>query len=587
MQRVDLAWPWDWRVPAMSCLHARGGIQRLEFAIQGASIVTMKSPARSVLKRFFVIVALLTIASSGGAAFAQQSNSTEDDGLLGDDFARDTGAIIVTANRLGRGNLFEAVETPEDSCLAKAPGLGESEPGFTIDASGMRRLRDLEKVRRSTRAGTIFVSGGSFVGADFRRAKLYDMCFFSTDLSQTNWSGLSAAGLGFVGVDLTGADMSQTQLPFVLFRNARLGLVNARGADWQNGRIDGGWEGSLRELDLAGADLTGFEIVCGTSAEDGCPTERGGIDLTGANLRRASFHSFYVSDIELADARIDQTEMALDHLVFLDDARLVGPIVLRSPRRAIMLFPGEAKQLADADEVNGEGMNVCGEAISAAEQIICDAPGSAPRTLLQSVAQLEQQASGSEGYAERHEAWKASRDACLQFNDGDQRLNCISQLYTAREAELRSGMGAPGWIEPGSYRLFLSREAAYPTRAAQPGLYGRILPILLDSAVAAVIVRANGDGKADTKGMTADGCFFEADDLAYDADAGALAFWKPGGRRKPPVMEEPLLALSGDQAEVIEAGLARAGDCASDDPFPMLEEIELGGDLLATVWERF
>lgn len=544
---------------------------------------------RSLRRQAFALVACGFVLASAAIGLAQEPDTSppRDEGLLGDDFARDTGAIIVTANRLGRGNLFEAVDVPEDTCLARAPALGEGEPGFTIDASEMRRVRELERVRRRTRAGTIFVSGGAFVGADFRRAKLHDMCFFGTDLSQTDWSGASASGLGFVDVDLTGATMAQSALPFVLFRDAKLGLVDARGADWRNGRVDGGWSGSLRELDLAGANLTGFEIVCGSSADDGCPTERGGIDLTGANLRRASFHSFYVGDMELADARIDQTEMALDHLPLIDDARLVGPIVLRSQRRAIMLFPGEAKDLADIDDAGVEGPDLCAGTPDPAEQVLCQEPGSGPRALLRSVAQLEERARESEGFAERQEAWRASRDACLQFTDPDQRFTCIEQLFTARQDELREQSGLPAWMEQGRYRLFLSREAAYPTSSARPGLYGRILPILLDSAVAAVIVQAEGDGRAAVKGVSVDGCYFEAEDLAYDPGEGTLAYWKPGGRRKPPVIEEALIAIEGDGAQVVEAGLERAGGCAGAAPFPALEEVELADELLQTVWERF
>lgn len=565
-------------------------------AAQTASNVAMRYSANSAARRSFASIAAALIIGGIVPAVAQEprrsDNSSvtsprENEGLLGDDFARDTGAIIVTANRLGRGNLFEPVDIPEDACLAKAPSVGAPEPGFAIDASEMRRVRDLERVRRQTRAGTIFVSGGMFVGANFRRAKLYDMCFFGTDLSQTDWSGLSAQGLGFVGVDLTGANFTQTDLPFVLFRDSKLGLVDARGANWADGRIDGGWGGSLRELNLAGADLTGFEIVCGTSAHDGCPTERSGIDLTDANLRRASIHSFYVSDIALSGARIDQTEMALDHLQLLDEARLVGPIVLRSPRRAMMLFPGEVSELANGAESDDLAADICAEVQAPALQLFCTAPGSEPRTMLKSIMQLERAASGSANYAERRAAWAASRDACMELSDPDQQLTCIRQLYLARQSELREGQGTPDWLEAGSYRLFVSREAAYPTDAAKPGLYGRILPILLDSAVAAVIIRGDEEAIASAKGMTLDGCFFEAEGLAYDPQTGALAFHTPATGRQPAVIEEPLIALLGSEADVLDEGLARVGGCPPDDPFPRLEEIELDDQLLNTIWERF
>ena len=538
-------------------------------------------------------LAALSLAGWSSLAQARQDPAPRerqaDEGVLGDDFARDTGAIIVTADRPGGGNLFEPVEVPTDSCLATAPAIGSRSPGFAIDASAMRSVRELERVRKKTQAGTIFVTGASFVGADFSRAKLHDMCFFKSDLSQSDWSDLSATGLGFVETDLTGANFSGSTLPFVLFRDARLGLVNANGASWQQGRVDGGWDGSLRELDLTDADLTGFEIVCGTSADDGCPTERGGIVMAGANLRRASLHSFYVGDLVLAGARIDQTELALDQLRFLEGARLAGPIVLRSPRRAIMLFPGEVAALADTAETASDETGVCMDPGDRALAMLCAEPGSATRSLLESVAQLEEGSSAFEDYAERRVVWLSSRDSCFGLPDGEQQLECLRTAYTARQAALRDRAGNPQWLAEAGYRLFLSREAAYPTVEASPGLYGRILPVLLDSAVAAIMVRTDGEGQAAAKGVSEDGCYFEVENLAYDAGEAALSFSKAGRRASDPrVLEEALIGLSGTGAKVRDAGLARAaGSCASDNPFPQLEEIELDERLLASIWERF
>jgi uncharacterized protein YjbI with pentapeptide repeats len=191
-------------------------------------------------------------AAMHGPAMAQTAQATPanaaQNGLLGDQFAEDSGAIIVTAQRQTRGNLFEDVPIPPESCLASAPALGAGTPGFTIDGSDFRRVRDLEKVRKQTKAGTIFVSGGNFVGEDFRKAKLDNMCFFGADFSQTNWTGFAGTGLGFVNVDLTGARMANSRLRYVLLRDTKLRLIDARGASWQNGQIDGGWNGSLRRL---------------------------------------------------------------------------------------------------------------------------------------------------------------------------------------------------------------------------------------------------------------------------------------------------------------------------------------------------
>lgn len=557
---------------------------------------------RSTARRVLFGMACFTLAAAYGTATAQQAAEaqapeTPQHGLLGDDFARDTGAIIVTADRMKDGNLFEAVETPTDSCLANAPQLGAGNPGFAIDAKGLTKVRQLEQIRRKTRAGTIFISGGNFAGADFRKAQLYNMCFFGTDLSQTDWTGLAAAGLGFVGADLTGAQMANTNLPDVLFRNAKLGLVNAAGARWKQGRLDGGWEGSLRGLDLTGADLTDFRFVCGTAADDGCPTERAGIIMTGANLRRASVHTLFVSDLALAGARIDQTELALDHLRLLQGAQLAGPIILRSPRRAVMLFPTEVDRLTEVAQAAQAETALCPDPAqpgAAPEQdqraltILCATPGSAPRDLLRSVAALERSSQASAGYAERQQRWMAQRDACLTMTNADEQAACITTSYSARQAALRKALGQPEWLSVQGYRLFLSREAAFPTDTSEPGLYGRILPVLLDSAVAAVIVRTDGAGRADVSGVALDGCVFEATALIYDIENAQLGFAGRRRRGAPVPFEAPLLALTGRSAAVMEVGLARAAPaCGPNNPYPQLEEIALDERLLADIWDRF
>ena len=539
------------------------------------------------------IAAFGSLGALGGVypAAAQNSPSapSSNNSILGDDFARDTGAIIVTASRFKDGNLFETVDVPDDACLANAPRLGENNPGFAIDASGMRRVRDLQRIRRKTRAGTIFITGGKFVGAKLKKAKLYNMCFFGTDFSQTDWTGFSGSGLGFVDVDLSGARMAGARLPYVLIRDTKLAQVDARQADWSNGRIDGGWSGSMRNLDLTGANLTNFRIACGTTALDGCPTEREGISLKEANLRRASFYGFFWPETDLSGATIDQTELALDHLTSLDGARLVGPVVLRSPRRAIMLFPGEVERLVESAQRMEKSAEPCAGAMAEpALQLMCDVPGSQTRSLLSSVASLEQQSMAKAGYAQRRAAWISSRNACLDLSTEDQQIGCIQSAYQARQSYLRGDAGAPNWMNRSGYRLFVSSEVVYPTTGGEPGLYGRILPILLDSAVAAVIVKTDGNGRADAKGIALDGCFFETSGLAYNAEEGTLNFARRTRRRRGRItMQEPLLGFAGQSANVREEGLARFEGCSARADFPRMEALELDNSLLETMWDRF
>lgn len=532
---------------------------------------------------------LLVLCAS--LAFAGTTRAQDNrDGILGDAFATESGAIVVTGERLG-SNLFEAVEIPETSCLAGAPEVGSDTPGFVIDATGFKRVRDLERVRKRTRAGTIYVSGAKLVGADMRKADLHDMCFFASDLSQTDWTGFEGSGLGFVDTDLTGAKMARAMLPYVLFRSVKLAEVDARQADFSNGQMDGSWTGSVRNLDLSGANLTGFRIRCGESDVDGCPAEREGVVLAGANLRRASLYDFYLPGTDFSGATIDQTERSLDYLPKLAGARLVGPVVIRSDRRAIMLFPGEVERMADAH--SGEAANdadPCSQPVVGALAILCAQPGSETRALLRSVANLEENARGQGGYAERARAWAETRDACLEVAEEDPRIACLASAYRSRQTELREGAGAPGWLTRPGYRLFVSSEAAFETASGQPGLYGRILPILLDAASAAVIVRVEENGAASARGIAAGGCSFDAYGLSFVAQTGTLNLTTVAGRgrRARRVPGDALLSFAGGDATVAPEAVASMDSCAAEaDAFPRLRNIELDDDLLADIYLRF
>ena len=535
----------------------------------------MPATARQLCSTLAVLLSLSALAP---AAKAQSS-------IFGDEFAQESGAIVVQGNRgAGRG-LFDTAPVPEDSCLANAPDVGAEKPGFVIDASGLRRIRDLERLRRNTRAGTIYVDGGNFAGQRLRGAALYDMCFFGSDFSQTDWTGFAGSGLGFVGANLTGARMAGTSLPFVLFRDATLADVDARQAVWTDGQLDGGWEGSVRNLDLTGSNLTGFRVECGTNALNGCPTDREGLRLASANLRRASFYPFFFPELDLTGATIDQTELALDHLRFLDDAQLLGPVVLRSTRRALMLFPSEVRALGTADGPTGGGADPCFDAAEEALLIACSVPGSEVASLLRSVARLEAEAADGSGYADALAAWQATRDACLDNTREEYRQTCIVDSYRVREATLRSAGGAPDWLTQPGYRLFLSSEAAFPTGPDNPGLTSRILPIMLDSAVAAIIVRIDANGTIAARGTTDGGCYFSADGLIYEADSGRIALGEGQGRRRR--AGEPLLILNSGSVEVANEGLSQLAACTADDAFPRLSPVMLGGDLLGDIYRRF
>jgi uncharacterized protein YjbI with pentapeptide repeats len=93
----------------------------------------------------------------------------------------------------------------------------------------------------------------------------------------------------------------------------------------------------VENLRLDGADLTGFRFDCGITLDDGCPVYQGGgpISLRGANLAGANLFGV----VDLADARIDGTEIGPGQLHDLRTARIEGPIRLRGGDATVEVSP--------------------------------------------------------------------------------------------------------------------------------------------------------------------------------------------------------------------------------------------------------
>lgn len=541
----------------------------------------LQSPCGSTRRRFprtaAVIVCFALFATSPIAAQEVVQDTTE--GERFDDLGAQVGAIVVTGKRLG-DDLFEAVPIPESTCLAASPALGAEEPAFAIDASRMRKISDLEKVRKRTREGVIFVKGGSFVGADLEGARLQDMCFFGTDFSQSDWRKFSGRGMGFVSVNLSGAQMAGAQMPYILLRDANLSDVNAQGANFQFGRLDGGWSGSVRNLVLDQADLTSFKIVCGSTQADGCPADRSGLSLKGANLRRASIYSFLLPDIDLTETLVDQTELGMDHLTHIDGARLIGPVIVRSDRRAMMLFPVEARGLGKASTAAVPVDRRCDNPQSPADRAVCAVPGSEMRALVREIASLEGKVSGRPNFARARAQFETTRDTCLTKAE-DLRAPCLLAAYGERSRSLRAQAGPPEWVREPGYRLFMSSEAAIGRGGTAP-IYGRILPILLDSANSILLVKVHPRGRIDAKGFGEGGCSFEATNLRYDPTTGNLVI--PARRGSG----TPLVTLTGGEAQVSREALTGAnGGCGPSGSFARMREIELDETLLGELYLSF
>ena len=296
-----------------------------------------------------------------------------------------------------------------------------------IDGAAIRGRDSLVALRRARGDALITVAGGDFSGADFRGARLHNICFLDTVFAGSNWSGVEAPGVGFVRASLSGANLRGARMADVLFREPDLEDADASGADFSGGRLDGGWNGSVENLRLDRANLTGFNFACGGTISDGCPVD-GEMSLRGTDLTRASIHSYgRVSD--WTGARLDRTEVSFYELTRLRDAVVAGPLLVRGGDSVAALSPAEHRALLPhmrAREDSATPSFDCARAASPTEALICGESGGTLRWLDRTVAALYRRAGAAA--AESQVAWLRRRDRC-PVTQSIPDLACVQQSY--------------------------------------------------------------------------------------------------------------------------------------------------------------
>jgi uncharacterized protein YjbI with pentapeptide repeats len=432
--------------------------------------------------------------------------------------------------------------------------------GRTLNAQSLAVLR------RRRGAATITVVGGAFRGADFRAARLRNVCFLDTDLSGSDWRGADASGVGFVRANLARARLEGARMPFVALREPKMEGVNAAAADLSGGRLDGGWDGSMDRLVLERANLRGFRFDCGITIGDSCASAAGvnlrNADLTGARL------SDWNGEADLTGARIDNTRIALHQLRDIADAALAGPILLPTGDGDLPISAAEhavlLTQLA-ADTAPSDAPSFdCARARSRAERAICAADAYELRELDRSLSAIYRRAAAADpAVAARQRAWLAEREACAPA--------CLPRMYEARIGELIAGMGRPTWARPGARALFVGGRTDFADTFRSHPLYLKILPAILEDGFARVLVRVNADGTIDADGDAIGGnahsCTLGGERLRFDPRTG----WysgpfqaRPEDPREWSARPMPVLRFLGDTAEVYRNGVAGWGENSLD-----------------------
>ncbi len=497
-------------------------------------------------------------------------------------------------------SLFPSAPPPPDSCIAKVGPVGDTS-AFTnaIDGSQFKDPSKLQKLRKKQKTGTIFVRGGNFEGSKIRKLRLSNMCFIDANFRYTNWEDFKGTGLGFINTDMTGARLTNGQMSYTLFRDIILADVDATGVDISHGRLDGGWKGSMRGLVLNKANLTGFRVECGYTPENGCPFDREGLKLAGANLTKASFYAFDFPDADLTGAIMDQTEIGLQHMARMSGAKLVGSMVVRSHNSAAIYMPVEYARLSRALKAGTDGMASfdCGGVASVVKKAICASSGSELRRLDREVARLDQDVlRRNRNFTADRRAWERSVEGKCAGLPGDDIAECLKREYRDRREYLIARAGAPEWLKPDHYALFIASEAPISEDFLKSELFLRVRPVLFDAAPSKVMVHVERNGRITAKGGAMGQCQLLGNDLMFDRNTGWISGGgTPGTRRRPGIPGFPVLQTIGDELKVYRDGtmVSDNGDtrpspyvrCGSQGSFTLMQMVPLSQPELAQIWE--
>jgi uncharacterized protein YjbI with pentapeptide repeats len=426
-----------------------------------------------------------------------------------------------------------------------------------VDGSSVNGVAGLTRLR-AERKGPIVVKGGNFAGADFRNARLSNICFVETDLSRSDWSDADAPGSAFVDADLEGAKLNRARLTRILLRQANLKDVKAVEADLSGGKLDGGWNGSVENFDLHGARLIGFRFQCGITVGDGCPLG-GDMRLRNADLTDASLAGFFrISD--WSSARLDRTELSLAHLAQSHSAFPAGPVRVRGGDTVVELSPEEYRALMPlvtfTPAVDPMASFDCAAARNPAEKAICSADNDQLRISDLELADLYQLARASDtSLTGDQQAWLRRRDACGADAE------CLAARYEERKGQLIGRLGPPAWARPGAFALFVQPELQFSASGKDHPLYRRLLPALIDGAFARVVVRVNRDGSIDAGGDAVGGnahlCSLAGERLTFDRANGWYSGAYEDDEETPAALRGrpmPVLRFIGERAQVYRGG---------------------------------
>jgi uncharacterized protein YjbI with pentapeptide repeats len=390
-----------------------------------------------------------------------------------------------------------------------------------IDGTALKSPEALRAVLNNKGDKVPLINGGDFSGWDFAALKLplSDVCLYMANLKGSKWDDAEYPGIGFIEVNLEGATFKGAKFDQILLRSANLANVSMADASLRKGLFDGGWQGSVENWNLTGADLSGFSFSCGITIGDGCPLDRNGVKFVQTNLTGADISSYaFWGGADYSGAILNGTKLAPRQLPELSGASFAGPVFMVGGADAVQLLPNE---IAELQRQNAEVANrdenpsfLCAKAASTVEKLICGEYESELRRKDRQMAALYAMIrSKNPTIAASQKKWLIKRNLC---RDRD----CLDGQYEERIGAMLTLLGEPEVMKPGEAALFINETIEFPDTFRTSPLFGKITPVLVGASMGEAVLERAANGSytisGESVGANAHLCGVGGEGLRFD-----------------------------------------------------------------------
>ncbi|HEX8568486.1 MAG TPA: pentapeptide repeat-containing protein, partial [Caulobacteraceae bacterium] len=245
-----------------------------------------------------------------------------------------TASALMLAAALASTEAAQAPGEEPTPCEAVSPRDWRN-PNPVPPWQGARKVAGPNFDPRRAGDGPLIVQGGDLRRVSFKGVKLSRVCFESSNLAGTDWTGAEVSDSAFVHTDIKGATLAG-RFPRTRFVSAALDGAKADAADLSEASFEGG---SFGGLSLRRARLRGFKLDCsanlfvhGDHCTDSAPNSEEAappapVDARGADLTEAEFVE-WDGAWTLHGAVIDRTRVEIQAAGWLRGAVFRGPIVV-------------------------------------------------------------------------------------------------------------------------------------------------------------------------------------------------------------------------------------------------------------------